>query len=125
MIYTINSQYSVKFYTDIRQYISPVQDFVESLPQKHQAKILKYIDFLRCNQGVLDEPYSKHIKGKIRELRVDFGKNKYRIFYFTLIGKRIVILHGFIKTTNKTPVQEIAVAERNYLDVIDNLNYYE
>ena len=125
MIYYENKQYSVSFYTLVLSSVSPVIEFIESLPPKHQAKIFKYIDFLRFKNGILDEPYSRHIKGKIRELRVDFGKNKYRIFYFTLIGKRIVMLHGFIKKTNQTPIQEISMAEKNYSNVINNLNHYE
>ena len=65
---------------------------------------------MRVNKGYLDEPYSKHIKGKIRELRVDFSKNKHRIFYFTFIKKNIILLHAFSKKTPKTPISEIKKA---------------
>ena len=122
MIYNENTPYIVKFYTTGSA--SPVIEFIDSLPVNHQAKILKYIDFLRQHQGVLDEPYSKHIKGKMRELRVDFGKNRYRLFYFTFIHQTIVILHGFIKRTTQTPLLEIKIAEFRYQDVINYPNFY-
>ncbi len=68
---------------------------------------MKYIEFLRIQKGYLEEPYSRHIKGKIRELRVDFGRNKHRIFYFVFVNKTIVLLHAFLKKTAKTPISEI------------------
>lgn len=70
------------------------------------------------------EPYSRHIKGKIRELRVDFGKNRFRIFYFLFIKKTIVILHGFKKDTQKTPPYEIAKAEKRLEEVFINHELY-
>ena len=54
--------------------------------------------------------------------RLDFAKSKAgtgfkrvyagigRAFYCTLVGKRIVVLHGFIKKTGKTPAKEIKIA---------------
>ncbi|MFH0856762.1 MAG: type II toxin-antitoxin system RelE/ParE family toxin [bacterium] len=74
-------EYKVKFYKDAKN-TSSVFEYVDRLGNKEKAKVLKYIDFLRINSGILDEPYSKHIKGKIRELRVDFSKNRHRIFLF-------------------------------------------
>lgn len=86
---------------------------------------MKYIEFLRVSRGHLDEPYSKHIKGKIRELRVDFGKNRHRIFYFTFIKKTIILLHAFLKKTAKTPAVEIKIAEENYFDALKSHKIYE
>jgi phage-related protein len=90
-----------------------------------QTKVYKYIEFLRVSNGVLDEPYSRHIKDKIRELRVDFSNKKHRIFYFTFINKNIILLHAFLKKTPKTPPKEIKIAEENYIDVINNPKLYE
>ena len=85
MIYK-NIEYKVTFFRGSKSH-SPVLDYIDSLQIKEKAKVLKYIEFLRENKGVLDEPYSKHIKGKIRELRIDFSSKRHRIFYFTFIGK--------------------------------------
>mgnify|MGYP001574597184 FL=1 len=81
MIYNKEQEYKVKFYIDSNGY-SLVLEYIDNLNNKEKANVLKYINFLRENKGILDEPYSKHIKRKIRELRVDFVKNKHRIFYF-------------------------------------------
>ena len=118
-------EYTVKFYIDIKTRQSPVLEYIERLNEKESAKILKYIEFLRVNKGYLNEPYSKHIKGKVRELRVDFGRNNHRIFYFTFLERTIVLLHAFSKKTVKTPVSEIKKAEENYYSVLKNQKMYE
>ena len=106
MIYNGDGEYEVKFYVDSRGY-SQVFDYIENLSDKEKAKVLKYVEFLREHDGVLDEPYSKHITGKIRELRIDFSTNRHRVFYFTFINKNIILLSAFLKKTQKTPVSEI------------------
>ena len=90
-------EYKVKFYKDIKTDRSPVLEYIKGLRDKEEAKILKYIEFLRVQKGYLEEPYSKHIKGKIRELRVDFGRIRHRVFYFVFIKKTIILLHAFLK----------------------------
>ena len=124
MIYNHNI-YKIKFYKNIENGRIPVLEYFEKIPIKEKAKILKYIDFLKENKGYLDEPYSKHIKGKIRELRVDFAKNKHRIFYFTFIEKNIILLHAFLKKTAKTPQSEIKKARVNFNNVLKNKILYE
>ncbi len=119
------SEYRVKFYKNSDNGNEPVFEYIKKLDNKNKAKVLKYIEFLRINEGYLDEPYSKHIKGKIRELRIDFSRTRHRIFYFTFINKTIVLLNVFLKKTNKTPVKEIVKAENNYNDVINNKFLYE
>ncbi|MFH1890336.1 MAG: type II toxin-antitoxin system RelE/ParE family toxin [Candidatus Kuenenbacteria bacterium] len=120
-----NKEYRVKFYQDSHTGESPPFNYVENLDLKAKAKVLKYIEFLRQHQGYLEEPYGRHIKGKIRELRVDFGRQRHRIFYFAFIKKTIVLLHAFLKKTDKTPVNEIKKAEDNCFDVINNQKLYE
>lgn len=123
MIYN-KSEYRVKFYQNNKGGI-PVIDYIEKISKKEKAKILKYIEFLKDKKGYLDEPYSKHIKGKIRELRVDFSRNRHRIFYFTFINQTIILLHAFLKNTQKTPIKEITKAEDNLKDVLNNSKLYE
>ena len=126
MIYTKGIiEYRVKFFKDIKTGQSPVLDYIKRLSEKEEAKVLKYIEFLRINKGYLDEPYSKHIKGKIRELRVDFGRNRHRIFYFIFIKKTIILLQAFLKKTTKTPTLEIKKAEENYQNILKNPKTYE
>ena|SRR3989338_8996247 len=118
-------EYKVIFFHDPDTGKNPVGDYLDKIPEKDEAKITKYIEFLRLAKGVLGEPYTKHIRDKIRELRVDFGRNRHRIFFFTFIGKNIILLHAFLKHTAKTPEAEIKRAQINYYKIIINRKSYE
>lgn len=124
MIYTNNDVYKIKFFYDFKKGRAPVKRYLSGLPEKERAKVLKYIEYLRQNQGVLDEPYSRHIKDKIRELRVDFASNRHRILFFTFVEKKIILLHAFLKRTQKTPQSEIVKAMNNYYKILSNNQYY-
>ncbi|OGH64245.1 MAG: hypothetical protein A2821_01970 [Candidatus Magasanikbacteria bacterium RIFCSPHIGHO2_01_FULL_41_23] len=117
--------YRVQYYTNSRTFQKPARDFIFSLPQKVKAKIFKYIEELRTHDGYLDEPYSRHIEGKIRELRVDFARSRHRIFYFCFVNKKIILLHGFLKTSAQTPTTEIQRAVQEYKDVVNNPKIYD
>ncbi len=123
MIY--NEKYQVKFYLDGRTRKFPVVEYLKSLDYKIRQKVNKYIEVLKDNGGYLDEPYSRHIKGKIRELRVDFSNHRHRILYFSFVNKNIILLHAFTKKTQKIPERELVIAEKNYQDVINNYKSYE
>ena len=126
MIYPEDRQeYKAKFYQNSRTGKIPVLEYITGLSEKDRSKVYKYIEFLRVSEGYLEEPYSKHITGKIRELRVDFAKNRHRIFYFTFLKKTIILLHAFLKKTPKTPTEEIRRAQQNYQDVLQNPKIYE
>ncbi len=118
-------EYKVKFYKDSLSGKEPVLEYINKLDVKNKAKVLKYIEFLRANKGYLDEPFAKHLQGKIRELRVDFSNNRHRVFYFTFINKTIILLRAFLKKTAKTPKSEIEKAMDNYKDAINNSHLYE
>ena len=68
MIYKKEEEYKIKFYEDIKTGRKPVLEYINNLSAKEEVKVFKYINYLKVNKGFLDEPYSKHIKGKIREL---------------------------------------------------------
>ncbi len=125
MIYNEEEDYKIVFYKNLSTGRSPVKDYIRSLPNKERAKINKYITYLREHRGVLDEPLAKHIRGKLRELRVDFGKHRHRIFFFAFVGRNIILLHAFLKETAKTPEKEIRKAELNYEQIIKNYYEYE
>ena len=55
----------------------------------------------------------KNLGDGIFELRTIQGNNVVRNLYFFIIGKKIIITHGFRKKTQKTPPEEIAKA-KNY-----------
>jgi len=109
--------YNISFYKTRRgEY--PVKDFIEELDKKSQAKIYRYMVLLQEQGPDLPRPYTDHVKGKIRELRVNVSAGNVRIFYFFFLRNNIILLHAFKKKTMALPRQEIEKAERNMLDFI-------
>jgi len=89
----------------------PVQDFLDSLPGKVAQKIVWVLRLLEDLDKVPSSYFKKLIgTEEIWECRVQFGSNAYRIFCF-FIDNRVVLTHGFVKKSQKIPVQEIERAE--------------
>lgn len=68
----------------------------------------------------LGMPHTKFLEDGLIELRVKGKEGIARIFYCTLIEKRIIMLHSFIKKSNKTPKKEIQIARGRMKEVIKN-----
>jgi phage-related protein len=51
------------------------------------------------------------------ELRLKAAEGIARVFYCTIVGKKIVMLHQFIKKTDKTPPKELGIARRRLKEV--------
>ena len=58
----------------------------------------------------LGEPHTKAFGDGLFELRLKGAEGIARVFFCTLVGRRIVMLHSFIKKTNKTPQRELETA---------------
>lgn len=81
----------------------PVAEFIDSLPQKLQAKAIRDLDILAKRGPELRQPYSKHLRDGLFELRIQSSGDAARIFYFFFIGEKIVLVDGFVKKTQRTP----------------------
>lgn len=104
------SAYEVLFYQSARGECF-IEEFLEELPGKTRGKILRWIEALQMQGPNLPRPYADIVRGKIRELRIVFGSQQYRLLYF-FTGKQIIMTHGFIKKTSAVPLQELERAER-------------
>lgn len=77
----------------------PVQIWLDGLPEEVRGKVLARIDLLAEHGPTLDHPYTSQIEGKLREVRLRFGKSRYRVLYFFDEARVGVLLHGFTKET--------------------------
>lgn len=53
----------------------------------------------------------------LHEIRIKAAEGTGRALYCTLIGQRIVILHGFVKKSGKTPAKDLDLARRRMKQV--------
>jgi len=85
-----------------------VEEFISGLEKETIAKVLRVIDLLEKFGIKLTMPHSKKINNEIYELRIR-GKQEIRIFY-AFHKDKIILLHGFVKKSYKTPPREINTA---------------
>jgi phage-related protein len=97
-----------------------VEQFILKLPPGLAAKYLHLTDLMLEFGANLGMPRTRSMSDGLFELRVKGQEGIARVFYCTLIGKRIVMLHGFIKKSQKTPPKEIKIARRRMLEVKSN-----
>jgi phage-related protein len=85
-----------------------IEEFLQSLDMSTRSKISKNIDLLEAYGNTLRMPHSKKIMPRLYELRIP-GENKVRIFY-TFHNNTAVLLHGFVKKSDKLPSREVDIA---------------
>ena len=78
-------------------------------------KIVAYMDMLEEFGTRIGEPVTKHLDGEIWELR----PLKNRLLYAYYKDNKFIILHHFVKKTQKTPKREIEQAKRNLQDYLE------
>jgi hypothetical protein len=103
--------WQVDFFVDERG-DAPVEEYLTDLPLQHRAKLLALIKMLEQEGPNLPFPYSSQVRGKLRELRTQQGKDKLRILYFGDAKRVFVLLHGIVKRSAQLPEEDVRIAER-------------
>jgi phage-related protein len=91
----------------------PFQDFLESLTDNEKAEVLVAIDKLLelKNSNIrISSKLSKYLKEGIFELRVKHLTRISRSLYFFVKDQKLIFTNGFIKKSDKTPINEIEKA---------------
>lgn len=119
--------HKVYFYRDKNGH-EPVAEYITQLAQKQDKdsriklnKIRDYIKILSEYGTQAGEPYMKHLDGEIWELR----PLRDRIFFVGISNGSFVLLHQFMKKTQKTPMREINKAKQEFRDLKEREEDYE
>lgn len=94
----------------ILYYSETVQADILALPDTLAARYVVLARRLVAVGPHLGEPHTKAIGQGLFELRLKGAEGIARVFYCTQIGRRIVMLHSFIKKSQRTPLNELRVA---------------
>ncbi|MGW7288258.1 type II toxin-antitoxin system RelE/ParE family toxin [Streptomyces sp. NPDC054847] len=98
--------YAVEIEPEVRLWLA-------NLPARDYLIVEHIVVRLACNATTLGEPYSRHLGGRVRELRFDLGHNRdaVRLPYWLAPGRRIVLLTVFRKNRQREDA-EVARARR-------------
>jgi phage-related protein len=103
--------YTITYYNDA------LQTEIMSLPDTLQARYIGLTARMIENGANLGEPHTKAFGDGLFELRLKGAEGIARVFYCTLVGRQIVMLHCFIKKTQKTPLKERWIAKKRMMEV--------
>ncbi len=119
--------HDIYFYKD-RNGNEPVKEYLAELAAKKDKdsriklnKIRDYMKTLSVYGTQAGEPYIKHLDGEIWELR----PLRDRILFVAWVNGSYVLLHQFMKKTQKTPAREIEKAKRELADIVERGIDYE
>lgn len=103
----------------ITYYSESVQNDMLALPAGFLARFFRYTDRMELYGPDLGMPHTRAMGDGLFELRLKAAEGIARVFYCAMVGKKIVMLHQFIKKTDKTPARELATARRRLKEVKD------
>ncbi len=120
-MYKIIFYQNIKGYSEVEEYIKELRDSKNKNCRIQLTKITAYLNLLSEKGLSIGEPYIKHLKGDIWELR----PIRNRILFANFNNNKFILLSKFIKQTQKTPKKEIEKAETYLKDYKTRRQNYE
>jgi phage-related protein len=103
----------------IEYYGAVLQTALLGLPATLQARYIHLTARMLVFGPDLGMPHTRAMGDGLFELRLKGREGIARVFYCTLPGRRIVMLHTFVKKSEKTPPRELALAHRRMKEIKD------
>ncbi len=104
--------YEIWFYRD-ETGKSPIEDFLDNLDTKQALKVTWVLNLIEEHNNIPKRYLRKIINSDdIWEIRIQSGNNIIRLMCFIYHGKILVLTNGFYKKRQKTPRNEIKLAEK-------------
>ena len=104
-------KYTIEFFDE------DVQQAVLAWPAGINASFTRIALRMVEHGANLGLPYTRAMGGGLFEIRAKGQEGIGRAFFCTLVGQRIVILHSFIKKTDKTPKRELDIAKQRMKEI--------
>ena len=96
----------------ITYYSREVQEDIMNLPVKLQARYIGLTQRMLVYGPNLGLPHTDAFGGGLFELRLKGVEGIARVFFCTMTEQEIIMLHSFVKKTQKTPAKELKLAKQ-------------
>ena len=103
---------------EIQYFHERVYAEVQSWPVEILADYARMVELLMEHGPSLRLPHSRAIGDGLFELRPRGRSGIGRAFYCFLMGKRVVVLHAFVKKSQQTPDKELNMARKRLKEVM-------
>ena len=99
-------KWTVTFHNDA------VESEILAMPDGFLARFVRYAERMEIYGPDLGMPHTRAMGEGLFELRLKAAEGIARVFYCTVVDRKIIFLHSFIKKTDKTPPRELKVARQ-------------
>ncbi len=106
--------YQIQFFAE------SVRAAIEKWPTGIYASFVRISEQITVSGPHLGMPYTKAMGEGLFEIRARGPEGIGRAFFCCMKGKRIVILHGFVKKTQATPMKELRLAKQRTKEVFND-----
>jgi phage-related protein len=103
--------WTVSFHSD------RIEAEILELPAGFVARFVRYAERMEIYGPDLGMPHTRAMGGGLFELRIKSKEGIARVFYCTIVDRRIVFLHQFVKKSERTPPNELRVARQRMSEV--------
>ena len=106
--------WQIAFYSD------RVESEIHALPAGLVARFVRYAERMEFFGPDLGMPHTRPMGDGLFELRLKAAEGIARVFFCTVVARKIVVLHQFVKKTEKTPNRELRIARSRMKEVTDD-----
>jgi len=102
----------------VKRGTSPIEDFISNLSKADQARFADVFDGIEKYGLDCPRVQFKPLRGKLWEVKFNAPSGGYRIAYVVVESNTMIWLHVFKKTTQKTPLNDLELAEKRMKEVL-------
>ena len=102
---------------EITYYSDAVRREIHALPLDLRAYYFHLVDRMEIVGPNLGMPHTRHMGDGLMEMRLKGKSGIGRVLYCCVVGGRIVMLHSFVKKTEKTPDRDLRLARKRMREV--------
>ena len=106
--------WKVTFYSD------RVEAEIHALPSGFVARFVRYAERMEVYGPDLGMPHTRPMGDGLFELRLKAAEGIARILFCTVVERQIVVLHQFVKKSEKTPKRELQIAWNRMKEIKDD-----
>lgn len=99
------------------EFCGKVGEDLAAMPPKVQARMIRLMELMEKQGANLGEPHTKPLGNELFEIRAKAKEGIGRGIFCYMQGKRIVVLHVFVKRNQKTPKKDLELAQERLKEV--------
>lgn len=100
-------------------YSGRVEAEVNALPAGLVARFVRYAERMEVHGPDLGMPHTRPMGDGLFELRLKSTEGIARVFFCTVVGRQIMVLHQFVNKSEKTPKKELRIARNRMKEIRD------